>query len=174
MFARDNVGLTAKQIAANKNDQTIVKILDKAESECHKKMSKRVEKAQKRADLDMDKNIAKYEKIMINKNQFINGLDFSQEIDSTATISPGNANVMLKSIRGPVAAKPNGRTDIRDIYPEAGDENVDNPSEYSIDPTGIFSTCVFGQRIFFRQNAAISEQMEQIESEKTPLPSPSE
>lgn len=62
------------------------------------------------------------------------------------------------------------RTDIRDIFDQ--EANLDDHAYQNdfggneISTTGLFTRGGFGQRIFFKQNTALTDQMEHIESEK--------
>jgi len=118
----------------------------------------------------------------------LENIDFSQVpddyIDGTLTISGANSNVLFKSINKKPSVKSlwynityynlrveldgtdttnGGRTDVRNIF----EVQYDDEDEYNrpLNPSGLFSSGGFGQRIFFKQNTALVEQMEAIEDE---------
>lgn len=109
----------------------------------------------------------------VRKKQMLENIDFSQVpddyIDGTLTISGANSNVLFKSInKKPVEldgtdTTNGGRTDVRNIF----EVQYDDEDEYNrpLNPSGLFSSGGFGQRIFFKQNTALVEQMEAIEDE---------
>merc|ERR1711953_219882 len=107
----------------------------------------------------------------VRKKQMLENMDFSQVpddyMDGTLTISGANSNVLFKSVnKKPVeldGAASVGRTDVRNIF----EVQYDDDDEYNrpLNPSGLFSSGGFGQRIFFKQNTALVEQMEEIENE---------
>lgn len=243
LFLLDNQEMTAKMLAAGKNDQRITTTLDRAEADLRQHEANAVAKAEKKALKLMAENKKRFETIVakqkkkqqndqlkqpvtrdkrqtvvyedgvrkvalkdeddfapnkrkqsvfatigkaigtIKKKQILEGADFSDmnEINGTMTISAGNSNVLFKTANkkpaelatngatnGGGGGSVNGRTDVRNIFDLPNDNDYED-DEYNrpMNPTAIFASGGFGQRIFFRQNTAILSQMEDIGGKDT-------
>jgi len=110
----------------------------------------------------------------LRRKQLLEGLDFSEETDEklsgTMTLSAGNKNVLFKGAGIANKDLTQTRKDIRDVY-DADEDQTDyiyqNDYEFGteLNTKGLFTVNSFGRRAFFKQNSALTDQMENIEAD---------